>query len=109
MVSFRFSFTDLLAIFICLIVVHLYYVQSNEIKFSHTDGQPKCLTEAEFGRRWRNNEDPTRYWQCQGLNDALSYVCPTEYLYQDHMQGCVYYSHWIWTLPFDPPVPILDK
>lgn len=70
--------------------------------YTHGDGRPGCRLAEEFGRKYRNNWDPLRYWVCQGLA-AVPFVCPPEHLYSDRSQGCVHYTQWTWTLPYDPP------
>lgn len=70
--------------------------------YTHGDGKPGCRLAEEFGRKYRNNWDPIRYWVCQG-RAAVSFVCPIEHLYADRNQGCVHYTQWVWTMPYDPP------
>lgn len=74
-------------------------------RFTHGhNGRPGCRMQAEFERKWRNNNDPLRYWRCHPVSRlAVSFVCPTEFMYQDKRQCCVHWSRWIWTRPFDPP------
>lgn len=69
--------------------------------YSHTNGRPGCRLTEEFGRKWRNNFDPIRYWVCEG-NTAVSYICPVEHMYFDECQGCMHWTHWFWTPPYDP-------
>lgn len=72
--------------------------------FSFTNGRPGCRLQEELGRRWRNNHDPIRYWQCPNIGSpAISYVCPDEFLFSNGFQSCIHWSAWEWTEPFDPP------
>lgn len=78
--------------------------QRNQRHFTHgNNGQPGCRLHAEFARKWRNNNDPLRYWRCHPeQRQAVSFRCPTEFMYYDPRQCCVHYSRWRWTRPFDP-------
>lgn len=71
--------------------------------YTHSDGRPACVSEREMNRKWRNNWDPLRYWECDGYR-AVSYVCPLEYMYFDDLQICVHWTHWHYTRPYDPLV-----
>lgn len=86
----------LLMLLVCVAACHCLAV------YTHGNGQPGCRLTEEFGRKFRNNWDPIRYWVCQG-NAAVSYVCPIEHLFADRSQGCIHYSQWMWTMPYDPP------
>lgn len=77
-------------------------IVANATEYNHGNGQPGCQLTEEFGRKWRNNWDPIRFWLCQG-HMAVSFVCPPEHLFADSMQGCVHYTQWVWTKPFNPP------
>lgn len=70
--------------------------------YSHTNGKPGCRTAAEFNVKWANNYDNLRYWLCTDAG-AVSYVCPTEFLFHYDRQCCVRWNFWTWSAPFDPP------
>ncbi|KAG4079016.1 hypothetical protein HA402_001671 [Bradysia odoriphaga] len=70
--------------------------------FSHTDGRPGCQLPIESQQKWRNNFDNVRYWVCTN-GQAVSYICPTEYLFDFDRQCCIRWNFWVWTPPFDPP------
>lgn len=70
--------------------------------FTHNNGRPGCRTPAEFGVKWSNNFDNLRYWLCTA-DGAVSYRCPTEFLFHYDRQCCVRWNFWTWSPPFDPP------
>lgn len=93
-------FVPYLAIFILLVCAT--YAAFIDGLYTYGNGRPGCRLSEEFGRTFRNNWDPIRYWVCQG-SEAVSYVCPTEYLYSDSHQCCIHWAYWVWSQPFDPP------
>ncbi|XP_055705685.1 peritrophin-55-like [Phlebotomus papatasi] len=71
---------------------------------SDEDGQPGCRTRREFGRFWRNHEDPTRYWECVAwAQGAESRNCPPFTQFQEEWQTCVPEHLWQWSPPLSPP------
>jgi hypothetical protein len=75
----------------------------SECEYDHGNGQPLCIQE-EMDRLWRNNWDPTRFWQCVTLNTpATMVICPTDSGFLESAQQCVSWSEWEWTFPCNPP------
>ncbi|CAD7082263.1 unnamed protein product [Hermetia illucens] len=74
-----------------------------ECEYDHGDGQPGCKTEEELGRLWRNNWDPTAYWQCEEANQPAKLVRCPGLAFSQNEQECVDWSSWEWTPPCDPP------
>ncbi|XP_059623006.1 gamete and mating-type specific protein A-like [Phlebotomus argentipes] len=70
-----------------------------------TCGRPHCKSAAEFGRRWRNNWDPTSFWLCVKLNEPAKLVkCEdTDEGGSAYYNGeCVDWDDWCWTPPCKP-------
>ncbi|XP_059607769.1 uncharacterized protein LOC132255672 [Phlebotomus argentipes] len=68
------------------------------------DGQPGCRTRGEFGRLWRNHEDPTRYWECVAwAQGAEVRHCAPYTQFQEEWQTCVPEHLWQWSPPMSPP------
>ncbi|GAB0090089.1 hypothetical protein DMENIID0001_047650 [Sergentomyia squamirostris] len=68
------------------------------------DGQPGCRTRREFGRFWRNHEDPSRYWECTAwATGAEVRHCPQFTRFQEEWQTCVPEHLWNWSPPLSPP------
>ncbi|KAJ6645326.1 F-box-like/WD repeat-containing protein ebi [Pseudolycoriella hygida] len=86
------------AIFISVVLLHLTAGQTQ----SYGNGQPKCNDAAELNRLWRNNWDPTSYFQCvtQGLPASLV-RCKGAFI--ESAQRCGDWLEWVWQTPFDPP------
>lgn len=93
------------------IVVLLYAVvvladeSREEVVQSYSAGRPTCTHPDEFMRLWRNNWDPTRYWDCNQRDEvgAGSIVCTNGMLFSDSHQMCVKAEEWRWSGLFDPP------
>lgn len=68
-------------------------------------GQPACKTDEELKvKLYRNNWDPSSFWQCETLNKPAEYKrCPDEFLYNSELKQCVVWSTWKWTEECDPP------
>ncbi|XP_055703423.1 uncharacterized protein LOC129801949 [Phlebotomus papatasi] len=97
------------ALLLCALVVLAVAVDDESLR-DHTNGQPGCRTQEELDRRfWRNNFDPTRFWECTTLNQAASAVTCEEHTGQvglawfDERQECVDWSEWQHTMPVAPP------
>jgi hypothetical protein len=74
-----------------------------ECEYDYGNGQPLCIQE-EMDRLWRNNWDPTRFWQCVTLNTpAVMVICPTNTGFMESAQQCVSWSEWEWTFTCNPP------
>ncbi|XP_055693627.1 uncharacterized protein LOC129796010 [Lutzomyia longipalpis] len=68
------------------------------------DGQPGCRTRREFGRFWRNHQDPSRYWECTAWAvGAEVRHCPQYTQFQEEWQTCVPEHMWQWSPPMSPP------
>lgn len=66
------------------------------------NGRPGCQLPIEFNVKWPNNNDNLRYWLCTPQG-AVSYICPTEFLFSYERQCCVHWNYWTWAAPFNPP------
>ena len=86
-----------------LVVVLAFVALATEAAYTHGhNGKPCCKSESEVGP-WRNNVDPTKYWNCVAVQqNAISVQCPSENMFQPSTKACVHHSKWTWTAPEDP-------
>ncbi|XP_065074827.1 uncharacterized protein LOC135698678 [Ochlerotatus camptorhynchus] len=69
-----------------------------------SNGQPQCNAEEMTQRFWRNNWDPTAYWDCETANTpATARRCPTEGMFDSATLTCINWSEWVWTETCMPP------
>lgn len=70
----------------------------------YDDGQPGCKTSEEVNKPFRNNWDPTSYWQCSVQGEpATKQKCPSSQVFLDSSRKCVNIWEWVWTDPVPPP------
>ncbi|XP_062550038.1 uncharacterized protein LOC134214729 [Armigeres subalbatus] len=69
-----------------------------------SNGQPACNAVELAQGLWRNNWDPTAYWQCTTLNTpATPQRCPTEGMFDSATLTCIRWDQWVWTETCKPP------
>nr|XP_019565312.1 uncharacterized protein LOC109433336 [Aedes albopictus] len=73
-----------------------------------SDGRPACNAEEMTQGRWRNNWDPTAFWQCTTANTAATLVrCPTEGMFDPTTLTCINWFDWVWQPTCKPPSALL--
>uniref|UniRef100_A0A182P130 DEP domain-containing protein n=1 Tax=Anopheles epiroticus TaxID=199890 RepID=A0A182P130_9DIPT len=83
--------------------VALAYGQNGCVR-DDSDGQPLCNAEEMTARLWRNNWDPTAYWECETANTPATYRrCPTEGMFNGATRTCINWFDWEWTPTCKPP------
>lgn len=91
-------------LFPVLCLIYLVHAIPKKWQLSTGNGQPGCRTRYEFTKLWRNNHQPSMYWECVEVGQAaVSRDCPPETLFLDYWQTCVPGSRYEWTPPYDPP------
>ncbi|XP_019530863.3 uncharacterized protein LOC109402619 [Aedes albopictus] len=69
-----------------------------------SNGQPACNAEEMTQRFWRNNWDPTAYWECVTAGTAATARrCPTEGMFDSATLTCIRWDLWVWTPTCKPP------
>ncbi|XP_050072839.1 uncharacterized protein LOC126560931 [Anopheles maculipalpis] len=69
-----------------------------------TDGRPLCNAAEVTARLWRNNWDPTAYWECTTVGvAAVARRCPTEGMFDSATRTCINWFDWVWTPTCKPP------
>ncbi|EDS31495.1 conserved hypothetical protein [Culex quinquefasciatus] len=73
-----------------------------------SDGRPDCNAAEMTARLWRNNWDPTAFWECTTANSpAEPRRCPTEGMFSEATRTCINWADWAWTPTCRPPSKIL--
>ncbi|XP_053663764.1 uncharacterized protein LOC128712924 [Anopheles marshallii] len=84
--------------------VGLAYGQVTGCVRDDTDGQPLCNAQEMTARLYRNNWDPTAYWECVTANTpATARRCPTEGMFSTATRTCINWFDWEWTPTCKPP------
>ncbi|XP_055588265.1 uncharacterized protein LOC129740588 [Uranotaenia lowii] len=69
-----------------------------------SNGQPACNAAEVAQRFWRNNWDPTAFWECETAGvDATARRCPTEGMFDSATGTCINWADWVWTPTCKPP------
>ncbi|XP_001660940.2 uncharacterized protein LOC5573618 [Aedes aegypti] len=69
-----------------------------------SNGQPACNAAEVAQRFWRNNWDPTAYWECVTAGTAATARrCPTEGMFDSATLTCIRWDQWVWTETCKPP------
>ncbi|XP_055618332.1 uncharacterized protein LOC129763370 [Toxorhynchites rutilus septentrionalis] len=69
-----------------------------------SDGRPNCIAVELEQRLWRNNADPTAFWECETLNvPATARRCASEEMFYVVPLRCVPHTEWEWTPTCKPP------
>uniref|UniRef100_A0A182JSX1 DEP domain-containing protein n=1 Tax=Anopheles christyi TaxID=43041 RepID=A0A182JSX1_9DIPT len=96
--TFSVLFFAALALFVALVLGQNGCVRDD------SDGQPLCNAEELTARLWRNNWDPTAYWECETANTPATYRrCPTEGMFNGATRTCINWFDWEWTPTCKPP------
>ncbi|XP_058067368.1 uncharacterized protein LOC131216805 [Anopheles bellator] len=93
------------AVLLFLVVIFLTLVSGQtDCVRDDTDGQPLCNAAEVPLQFWRNNWDPTAYWECTTTGTAATYRrCPTEGMFDSATRTCINWFNWEWTPTCKPP------
>ncbi|XP_035787091.1 uncharacterized protein LOC118464110 [Anopheles albimanus] len=93
------------AVLMLLVVMFLALASAqNGCVRDDTDGQPLCNAAETTQRLWRNNWDPTAYWECETSGTPATYRrCPTEGMFDSTTRTCINWFDWEWTPTCKPP------
>lgn len=61
------------------------------------NGRPSCNSVASLGTSHRNHWDPTAFWICEAINQAISVRCGVGLLYSAEAEKCIPAHEWTWT------------